>query len=122
MEEAAVPLRWRYLVVQFPILVGILVVAGALSGGPLLSSTALVALPIAFAGCAAGLAYARHRDRVDPAGAERRLRRFGDALTPVTLVVAAALLADDPSWWRGLLLTAFAAAAASVWWLRLSRA
>jgi len=74
MTDSGVPLHWRIIVVPFVAVTVLLMVLGELRGGPLLSSTALVALPVAFAVCAAAFAYLRHREHVDPGGSDQRLR------------------------------------------------
>ena len=63
MKDIATYVRWRDFVGILVLAVVVLVVAGAVRGGPLLSSTAQVALPIAMLVCAGALAYIKQRYR-----------------------------------------------------------
>lgn len=57
--------RWRDFAAVCAVPLVVLLVAGALGDGPLLSSTALVSYPIAIALCAGGFAWLRRRQSHD---------------------------------------------------------
>lgn len=63
VKDIAIYVRWRDFVGVIVLAVVVLVVAGGARGGPLLSSTAKVALPIAGVICAGALAYLKERYR-----------------------------------------------------------
>lgn len=63
MKDIAIYVRWRDFAGILVLTVVVLVVAGAVRGGPLLSSTAQVAVPIAGLVCASAFAYIKQRYR-----------------------------------------------------------
>jgi hypothetical protein len=63
VKDIATYVRWRDFVGILVLTVVVLVVAGAMRGDPLLSSTAQVALPIAGLICAGALGYIKQRYR-----------------------------------------------------------
>ena len=63
MKDIAVYVRWRYFAGILLLAVVVLVVAGALRGGPLLTSTAQISLPIAGVVCAGALGYLKRHYR-----------------------------------------------------------
>ncbi len=72
MRDVAVYVGWHHLFGIFALTVALLVISGLIRGGPVLSDTALVSLPIVFALFIGSHAWLRRRYRDDREDVRRR--------------------------------------------------